>query len=129
MNEINILEDKDEEILHVDKRKSNDVCVNGSREVKEINGKNIDENDKNLLEEERRKLLNDVTVGTFLSHKECSASSLFLDEVTRERLRVLHKGCVGKHLEDLILSKEMLMLMGYTGSNGESGKKIFCFLS
>ena len=125
VNEINILEDKDEEKPHVDKRNSNDLCVNGSIEEREINAKNIDENDKNLLEEERKKLLNDVSVGTCLSQKECSASSLFLDDVTRERLRVLYKGCVGKHLEDLILSKEMLMLMGYTESNGESGKKVF----
>ena len=125
VNENNVLEDNDEEKLHVNKRNSNDVCVNGGREVNDINGMNIDENDKNLLDKERNKLLNDVSVGTCLSHKECYSRSLFLDDVTRERLCVLHKGCVGKHLEDLILSKEMLMLMGYTGSDGESGKKVF----
>ena len=101
---------------------------NETKKIKENREINTDENEKMLLEEGKKKLLNDVITEdsssvkeSSSSVKECSSSSLFLDDVTRERLRVLYQGCVGSLLEDLILSKEMLMLMGYTGSNGEEG--------
>ena len=125
MNIHTIFKNEKDGNLHVkDSRNKGKYETKQTEEYKEMN---VDENEKMLLEE-KKKLLNDVIMEDslsvkerFSSVKECSSSSLFFDDVTRERLRVLYGGCVGKLLEDLILSKEMLMLMGYTGSDGEEG--------
>ena len=126
MNSHTIFKDKKDGNLHIDD--SGNIGKNETKQIEENNVRNIDENEKMPLEEGKKKLLNDVIMEDSLivkerssSVKECSSSSLFFDDVTRERLRVLYEGCVGKLLEDLILSKEMLMLMGYTGSDGEEG--------
>jgi hypothetical protein len=118
---------KDEKDGNVHVNDSGNEGKNQTQQTEENKEINIDEKEKMLLEG-KKKLLNDVIMEDSLSVKEhsssvkeCSSTSLFFDDVTRERLRVLYEGCVGKLLEDLILSKEMLMLMGYTGSDGEEG--------
>ena len=51
-----------------------------------------------------------------------SYSSKFLDKETHVRLCGMYEQCAGVELECLVLSSDMLMLMGYPGCDGEEGE-------
>ena len=55
-------------------------------------------------------------------------SSKFLDKETHVRLCGMYEQCKGESLESLVLSDNMLMLMGYPGCDGEEGTCYIFFI-
>ena len=53
----------------------------------------------------------------------------YFDNETHVRLSAMYARCEGVPLDSLVLSEEMLMLMGYPGCDWEEGYSFFCVLS
>ena len=60
-------------------------------------------------------------LSTERKNNSCSYNSKFLDKETHLRLFSMYEQCKGENLESLVLSENMLMLMGYPGCDGEEG--------
>ena len=61
-------------------------------------------------------------------NNSCSYNSKFLDKETHLRLFSMYEQCKGESLESLVLSDNMLMLMGYPGCDGEEGTCYIFFI-